>query len=134
MPQFGQPNSDKPERFSFEGEKGSKQELIGCVTEMRAAPMGGYKRIEIEEKKGQRRTLEIDMPIEETFDIKRKQSYKFMVEEKKFPVYAGQAKHKPEVRLFESDEKPVEVKGSFRREPKRSDGRGPGSNTRKYQD
>jgi hypothetical protein len=125
------------QKFDYGTGAGSKQEIVGRIAEMKAAPRMGQKRVEIKEKGGSHRTLEIDVPIKEAQELERKKSYKFLVEEKEKPVYAGSSSRQGSgnYSIFNAVEKPREVSdAAFRREPKRSDGRSASSNTRKYSD
>lgn len=121
------------DRYVFDG-PGSKQELIGKVTEMRSAPRMGFKRIELEEKGTARRTVAVDIPIKQAAEIERKKSYKFLVEEKDAPKYAGQQPKKiGSYSVYDTSEKPKEISpNNGRRELKRSDGRDGTNSTRKY--
>lgn len=125
------------QKFDYGGGPGSKQELVGRIAEMKAAPRMGHKRVEIKEKGGTNRTLEIDVPIKQAQDLERKKSYKFLVEEKEKPAYAGSSSRGAgqDYTIYNGLDKPKELSdGGFRREPKRSDGRSASSNTRKYSD
>jgi predicted secreted protein len=121
------------DRYVFDG-PGSKQELVGKVMEMKSAPKAGFKRIEIQEKGVTRRTVEVDIPIKQAADIERKKSYKFLVDEKPAPAYAGQQPRKMAgYASFDSSEKPKEISANNgRREVKRSDGRDGTNSTRKH--
>lgn len=124
-------------KFDYGSGAGSRQEIVGRIAEMKAAPRMGQQRVEVKEKGGLHRTIEIDIPIKEAQELERKKSYKFLVEEKEKPVYAGSSSRQTggNYSIFNAVEKPKAISDTaFRREPKRSDGRSASSNTRKLSD
>ena len=71
------------------GSRERKDELSGRVTDIKASPERGYKRVIVRERTYAGQSCAIDIPYKEARDIKRKESYSFDVTQKQEKTYGG---------------------------------------------
>jgi len=95
---------------------GDKEELIGTIQEKKASPERGHKRLIVKEKYGRRKAVAIDVPVPTSTKVDRKETYRFMVEDKeksRGERYGGEHKSQTSgFRTYRSDDMPDVFDGS----------------------
>ena len=94
---------------------GRKQAKDATVSDIKASPERGKKRLIVREKSARGQSCAIDIPISESKHIERKEAYSFLVEEKTEDRYGNSGRKKNTgYKTYYCDEKP-EKYGTERR-------------------
>jgi len=100
----------------FGSSDNDKEELIGTVQEKKASPERGQKRLIVKEKYGRRKAVAIDVPVQNSTKVDRKETYAFKVEDKeKAREQSYGYEHKSLTggfRTYRSDDMPEKFSGS----------------------
>lgn len=96
---------------SFEG-SGHKDIKNGTVSDIKASPERGKKRLIVREKSALGQSCAIDIPISESKKIERKETYSFHVEEKTEDRYGSAGRQKKTgFKTYYCDETPEKYGG-----------------------
>ncbi len=89
----------------------SKSEIKnGTVSDIKASPERGKKRIIAREKSARGQSFAVDIPMKEARKIERKETYSFNVEDKPAKNYGARVK-KTGFRTYNCDEMPEDYSG-----------------------
>lgn len=88
------------------------EKIHGRVTQIKASPEKGKKRLIVKSKTGMRKAVGVDVEAKNASHIKRKEDYTLIVKEKDEHNYSGRPKASG-FKTYSTDEKP-EI---YRREP-----------------
>lgn len=80
-------------KYSFET-SGRKETVCGTVKDIKDSPEKGKKRLIVKQKGSSTQSCAVDVDIENTKKVKRKEAYAFQVEEKDDDRYGGQGRKK----------------------------------------
>lgn len=92
------------------GKDGDSEIKNATVSDIKASPERGKKRIIAREKSARGQSFAIDIPMQEAKKIERKKSYEFHVEDKPEKNYGARQK-KTGYRVYNCDEMPEEFNG-----------------------
>lgn len=117
-------------RFSVEGSV-PKDIKNGTVSDIKASPEKGKKRIIAREKSAFGQCFAVDIPVKEAKNIERKEAYSFQVQEKEENRYGGRKKQTG-FKTYYCDEVPEKYGGGAKSQFKsfNDSGRLSGSRTR----
>lgn len=91
-------------RYSSEHDE-KTEEIHGRVTQIKASPEKGKKRLIVKTKTGMRKAIGVDVEAKNATHIKRKEDYTIMVKEKDEHNYSGRSKVSG-FKTYSTDEKP----------------------------
>ncbi len=91
-------------RYSSEHDERT-QEIHGRVTQVKASPEKGKKRLIVKSKTGMRKAVGVDIEAKHAAGIKRKENYTIQVKEKDEHNYSGRPKASG-FKTYSTDKKP----------------------------
>ena len=100
--------SDRTDIFD---NRGSSEIKNGTVSDIKASPERGKKRVIVREKSARAQSFAVDIPMREAREIERKETYSFRVENKPAKSYGGSREKKIGFRAYNCDEAPTAYKG-----------------------